>query len=80
MVATEAVTRAVPDTQQPYRLMAKLKITQTRSSNRRPQPQRRTLEALGLRRIRHSVTHDDTPQIRGMINKVQHLVQVEELS
>lgn len=59
--------------------MAKLKITQTRSSNRRPQAQRRTLEALGLRRIRHSVTHDDTPQIRGMINKVHHLVAVEEL-
>jgi large subunit ribosomal protein L30 len=80
MAVTEAVTLAVRDTLQPHRLMAKLKITQTRSSNRRPQPQRRTLEALGLRRIRHSVTHNDTPQIRGMINKVQHLVQVEKVN
>ncbi len=60
--------------------MAKLKITQTRSANRRPEPQRRTLEALGLRRIRHTVTHDDTPQIRGMIEKVHHLVEVEEIT
>ncbi len=59
--------------------MAKLKITQTRSSNRNPLPQRRTLEALGLRRIRHTVTHDDTPQVRGMIEKVHHLVDVEEI-
>ena len=59
--------------------MAKLKITPTRSSNRKPLPQRRTLEALGLRRIRHTVTHDDTPQIRGMIEKVHHLVAVEEV-
>lgn len=80
MRGTWTSAAAVPDTQQPYRLMAKLKITQTRSSNRRPQPQRRTLEALGLRRIRHSVTHDDSPQIRGMIKKVQHLISVEEVS
>ena len=60
--------------------MAKLKITQTRSSNRKPKPQRRTLEALGLRRIRHAVTHEDTPQIRGMIEKVHHLVAVEEIN
>ena len=59
--------------------MTKLKITQTRSSNRKPTPQRRTLEAMGLRRIRHTVTHDDTPQIRGMIEKVHHLVDVEEI-
>ena len=58
--------------------MPKLKITQTRSTTRRPQSQRATLAALGLRRIRHSVTHDDTPQIRGMIDKVHHLVEVEE--
>lgn len=60
--------------------MAKLKITQIRSRNRRPERQRATLDALGLRRIRHSVTHEDTPQIRGMINKVHHLVEVEEVS
>jgi large subunit ribosomal protein L30 len=59
--------------------MTKLKVTQTRSSNRKPLSQRRTLEALGLRRIRHTVTHDDTPQIRGMIERVRHLVDVEEI-
>jgi large subunit ribosomal protein L30 len=58
--------------------MPKLKITQVRSTTRRPKSQRATLAALGLRRIRHSVTHDDTPQIRGMIDKVHHLVEVEE--
>lgn len=60
--------------------MAKLKITQTRSANRKPQAQRRTLAALGLRRIRHTVTHDDTPQVRGMIERVQHLVETEEVA
>lgn len=60
--------------------MPKLKITQTRSSNRKPLSQRRTLEALGLRRIRHTVTHEDTPQMRGMIEKVHHLVTVEEVT
>lgn len=58
--------------------MAKLKITQTRSLNRRSQNQRRTMKALGLRRIRHTVEHEDTPQIRGMLGRVQHLVRVEE--
>ncbi len=59
--------------------MPKLKITQTRSTNRRTQRQRRTMEALGLRRIRHSVVHEDTPEARGMITRVQHLVTVEEV-
>lgn len=59
--------------------MAQLKITQTRSTTRRPKKQRQTLAALGLRRIRDEVTHDDTPQIRGMIRKVDHLVEVEEV-
>jgi large subunit ribosomal protein L30 len=59
--------------------MAKLKVTQVRSRNSRPEKQRQTLTALGLRRLHHSVTHDDTPQIRGMIRKVQHLVDVEEV-
>ena len=58
--------------------MAILKITQVRSKNQRPQKQRDTLKALGLRRIRHSVEHEDTPQIRGMLRKVAHLVEVEE--
>lgn len=59
--------------------MAKLKITQVRSTIRYPGPQKRTLQALGLRRLRQSVTHDDSPTIRGMVDKVRHLVSVEEV-
>jgi large subunit ribosomal protein L30 len=56
-----------------------LKITQTKSIIDNPERQKRTIEALGLKRIRHTVIKDDTPQIRGMIRKVQHLVSVEEI-
>ena len=59
--------------------MAKIKITQIRSKIGRPERQKRTLEALGLRRIRHTVEHEATPQILGMVRKVNHLVTVEEL-
>ncbi|PQJ33367.1 50S ribosomal protein L30 [Salinibacter sp. 10B] len=59
--------------------MGTLKIEQVRSKNGQSGSQRRTLRALGLRHIRDTVTHDDTPQIRGMIKKVHHLVEVEEL-
>lgn len=59
--------------------MAKIKITQVRSKIGRPERQKKTLEALGLRRIRHTVEHEATPQILGMVNKVRHLVTVEEL-
>lgn len=59
--------------------MAKLRVKQVRSTNERPDVQRATVRALGLRRIRDTAVHDDTPQIRGMINKVNHLVEVEEL-
>ena len=58
--------------------MEKIKITQVRSGIGRPLRQKRTLEALGLKRIRHTVEHTATPQILGMVNKVQHLVTVEE--
>ena len=58
--------------------MAKIKVTQVRSKISRPQNQKRTLEALGLRKIGQVVEHDDTPTILGMINKVKHLVSVEE--
>ena len=58
--------------------MAKIKVTQVRSKISRPQNQKRTLEALGLRKIGQVVEHDDTPNILGMINKVKHLVSVEE--
>ena len=58
--------------------MATIKITQVRSTNRRPERQRRTMQALGLRHPHDTAEHKDTPQIRGMIAKVQHLVSVEE--
>lgn len=56
-----------------------LRITQTRSTIGRMEDQRRTVKALGLKRIGHSVTQDDKPEIRGMVRKVAHLVSVEEL-
>ena len=59
--------------------MGKIKITQVKSSIDRSKRQKATLEALGLRKISHSVEHDTSPQILGMVNKVQHLVKVEEL-
>lgn len=59
--------------------MKKIKITQVRSGIGRPMRQKRTLEALGLKRIRHSVEHSATPQILGMVVKVKHLVNVEEV-
>jgi large subunit ribosomal protein L30 len=55
-----------------------LKITQRRSRNGANKQQRETLRSLGLRRIGHQVEHADTPQIRGMIRRVQHLVEVSE--
>ncbi|MCK5148716.1 50S ribosomal protein L30 [bacterium] len=59
--------------------MGQLKITQVRSTIKRNIKQKRTIEALGFRRMHDSVVHEDTPQIRGMIVKVSHLVEVEEL-
>lgn len=59
--------------------MAKLKITQIRSAVSRKKDQGATLRALGLKRIRHSVEHEDRPEILGMIRKVSHLVEVEEV-
>jgi len=58
----------------------KIKITQVKSLIERPEPQKRTIKALGLGRIRKSVVKTDTPQIRGMIAKVRHLVVVEEVT
>ncbi len=59
---------------------AKLIVTQVRSSIGCKQNQRLTLRALGLRKIRQSVERADTPQTRGMIHTVRHLVSVEEVS
>ncbi len=59
--------------------MSKIKITQTRSSIKKGKNQKANLEALGLKRIGHSVEHKETPIIKGMIGKVEHLVKVEAL-
>ena len=58
-------------------MAAKLKITQLRSVIDRLENQKRTIKALGLGRPNYVVVHEDTPQIRGMIRKVVHLVKVE---
>ena len=58
--------------------MSKIKIKQIRSIIDRPQRQKLTIEALGLGRPNWEKIHNDTPQIRGMINKVSHLVVVED--
>ena len=58
--------------------MTKIKITQTGSPIRRTQDQRRTLIGLGLNKMHKSVELDDTPEVRGMIRKVQHMVTVAE--
>jgi len=59
--------------------MAKIRITQVKSKNGKPERQKRTLEALGLRKLNHSVEHEATPQILGMVVKVRHLVKVENI-
>jgi len=59
--------------------MAKVRITQTRSTIKRTQRQKKTIEALGLGKIHKSVEKELNPQVAGMINAVQHLVEVKEL-
>lgn len=59
--------------------MAKLKITQTKSGIGHPENQKRTLVALGLRKMHATVEVEATPQIKGMVRTVEHLVQVEEV-
>jgi large subunit ribosomal protein L30 len=59
--------------------MSKLKITLTRSLIGRPEDQRATVKALGLKKTNTFVTQEDTPVIRGMVRKVEHLVTVEEI-
>jgi large subunit ribosomal protein L30 len=59
--------------------MSPLKVTQIRSVIGSKQGHKRTVRALGLKRIRDFRVHKDTPQIRGMVRKVQHLVQAEEV-
>ena len=59
--------------------MAKLKVTLVKSVIGSKKDQIATVEALGLKKIRDSKEHADNPQIRGMVNKVSHLVKVEEI-
>ena len=59
--------------------MAQLKVTQVRSATSRGAKQRGTIRALGLKRIGHTVTHEDKPEIRGMLRAVGHLIEVEEV-
>ena len=56
--------------------MSTLRVTQLKSRNGCDQRQLDTLRSLGLRRINHTVEHRDTPQIRGMLHKVRHLVEI----
>jgi large subunit ribosomal protein L30 len=58
----------------------RLRITQVRGTSGRQRDQGDTLRALGIRRMNRTVEHNDTPQIRGMVYKLRHLVRVEELS
>jgi large subunit ribosomal protein L30 len=59
--------------------MAKLKLTQVRSTIKKPEDQKRTMLALGLGKINRSVEVEATPQMLGMVKKVSHLLQVTEL-
>jgi large subunit ribosomal protein L30 len=59
--------------------MGKIKVTQVRSAIKHTVRQKRTLEALGLRKLNHTVELEGTPQILGMVNKVKHLVEVEDV-
>jgi large subunit ribosomal protein L30 len=59
--------------------MAKIRITQVKSKNGMPKRQKRTLEALGIHKLNHSVEHEATPQILGMVEKVRHLIKIENI-
>ena len=59
--------------------MSKLKITQVRSAINRPKRQKLTLEALGIKKLHQEKVHEATPQVLGMIEKVKHLLKVEEI-
>ncbi|NBR82651.1 MAG: 50S ribosomal protein L30 [Flavobacteriia bacterium] len=59
--------------------MSRIRLTQIRSTIKRPARQVKTMEALGLKKINSSVEHNVTPQIMGMVERVRHLLKVEEL-
>ena len=56
--------------------MAKIKVKQVRSAINRPKRQKRTIQALGLKKLNQVVEHDDTPAIKGMIAKVAHMIEI----
>lgn len=58
--------------------MAKIKITQVKSGINRPKRQKDTLRAIGFTKLNQTIEHEDTPQIRGMVNTVKHMVVVEK--
>ena len=58
--------------------MTKIKVKQVKSRIGRPKNQKRTLDALGLRKMNAVVEHEETPQILGMVNKIKHLITVVE--
>ncbi len=60
--------------------MSKLRITWVKSVIGHPVPQKRTIEALGLRRLHQVVELEDNPSVRGMVQRVNHLVRVEEVA
>jgi len=60
--------------------MAKIKITQVKSSIGSTKRQKLTLEALGIKKLNRPVIHEATPQIVGMVNKMRHLISVEEVN
>ena len=59
--------------------MAKIKVTQVKSNIKRPEDQKRILAALGLHKIGQVVEHEDTATIMGMVNKIKHLVTVQNV-
>ncbi len=59
--------------------MSKIVIKQVRSTIKRPENQKRTIKALGLKHINHVVEHESTPQILGMVNVIKHLVEFKEI-
>ncbi|HNR07375.1 MAG TPA: 50S ribosomal protein L30 [Saprospiraceae bacterium] len=60
--------------------MTKIRITQTKSIIEKTDRQKKTIKALGLKGVRHSVEQQLTPQIEGMLSKVAHLVSVDKIS
>ena len=75
---TSAVFTSLPCVDSEITVM-KFAIVQRRSAIGRARDQKGTIEALGIKRLNHRVVHEDSPQIRGMIRKVGHLLEVEEI-